>query len=33
MDAGHGGASGRFSRLKETAMVYSFLFSLVGIDK
>jgi oligopeptidase B len=24
MDAGHGGASGRFERIKETAIVYAF---------
>jgi len=28
MDAGHGGASGRFEALKETAMEYSFLLAL-----
>jgi oligopeptidase B len=31
MDAGHGGASGRFERYKETALVYAFLFKLLGI--
>jgi len=31
MDAGHGGASGRFESLKETALEYSFLFKLEGI--
>ncbi|GAA0874902.1 oligopeptidase B [Wandonia haliotis] len=30
MDAGHGGASGRFESLKETAKVYSFLLDLEG---
>ena len=28
MDAGHGGASGRFEAFKETAMEYAFLISL-----
>ena len=31
MDTGHGGASGRFERYKETAMEYAFLFQLEGI--
>ncbi len=30
MDAGHGGASGRFRALKETAMEYAFLLDLAG---
>ena len=30
MDAGHGGASGRFEALKETAREYSFLIDLEG---
>ena len=30
MDAGHGGASGRFRRNKETAMVYAFLIDLAS---
>jgi oligopeptidase B len=29
MDAGHGGASGRFEAYKETAMEYAFLISLL----
>ncbi len=33
METGHGGASGRFARFKETAMEYAWLFSLVGIKK
>jgi oligopeptidase B len=33
MDAGHGGASGRFEALKETAMDYAFLLSLEAIYK
>lgn len=33
MDAGHGGASGRFKRHKETALVYSFLLDLLGRAK
>jgi len=31
MDTGHGGASGRFEKYKETAMEYAFLFMLSGI--
>jgi len=30
MEAGHGGASGRFRRYKETAMEYAFMLDLVG---
>ena len=30
MDAGHGGASGRFERLKETALAYAFALKLAG---
>lgn len=33
MEAGHGGASGRFDYLKETALEYAFLFALEGISK
>ena len=33
MEAGHGGASGRFEGLKETALEYAFIFNLEGIDK
>ncbi len=33
MEAGHGGASGRFKRYKETALEYAFLLSLEGIEK
>lgn len=33
MDAGHGGASGRFEALKEVAKEYSFLLDLEGIEK
>jgi oligopeptidase B len=29
MDAGHGGASGRFRRHRETALTYAFLLDLV----
>jgi oligopeptidase B len=32
MDAGHGGASGRFDRLKETAMCYAFALNAVGLE-
>jgi oligopeptidase B len=30
MDAGHGGASGRFEALKETAKAYTFILDLEG---
>ncbi len=33
MDAGHGGASGRFEAIKEVAKEYSFLLDLEGIKK
>ncbi len=33
MEAGHGGASGRFEALKETALEYAFMFKLTGITK
>ncbi|MDO4880530.1 MAG: S9 family peptidase [Capnocytophaga sp.] len=33
MDAGHGGASGRFESLKEIAKEYAFLLDLEGINK
>ena len=33
MDTGHGGASGRFEKYKETAMEYAFLFQLEGISE
>lgn len=33
MDAGHGGASGRFKRQKETAMDYAFLLKMAGIKQ
>ena len=32
MEAGHGGASGRFRRLEETAFQYAFILRLAGID-
>jgi len=33
MESGHGGASGRFKRLKRTAQQYAFFFNLIGIEK
>jgi len=33
MDAGHGGASGRFDRLEEVALVYAFALQTVGLRK
>ncbi len=33
METGHGGASGRFDRYKETALEYVFMFDLIGITK
>ncbi|HAN78380.1 MAG TPA: oligopeptidase B [Bacteroidales bacterium] len=33
METGHGGASGRFKRFKETATDYAFLFHLAGIKE
>ncbi|MBR7517867.1 prolyl oligopeptidase family serine peptidase, partial [Mycobacterium tuberculosis] len=31
MDAGHGGAAGRFDRLKEVALVQAFALEVVGL--
>ncbi len=33
MEAGHGGASGRFRRLEETAFQFAFVLRLAGIDR
>ncbi|MFQ5876374.1 MAG: S9 family peptidase [Acidobacteriota bacterium] len=33
MDAGHGGASGRYERLKELAFEYAFLLSRLGVER
>lgn len=33
MEAGHGGASGRFERFKETALTYAFMFKILKILK
>ncbi len=32
MEAGHGGKSGRFQRLRETALFYAFMLDQIGID-
>ncbi len=31
IDAGHGGASGRFRQHEETALIYAFMLDLAGI--
>jgi oligopeptidase B len=33
MEAGHGGASGRFRRHKQTALIYAFMLDLLGIKQ
>lgn len=33
MDAGHGGASGRFKRFRETALEYAFILDLAGVKE
>ncbi|MEM7299433.1 MAG: prolyl oligopeptidase family serine peptidase, partial [Bacteroidota bacterium] len=33
MEAGHGGASGRFKRYKTTALQYAFLMDMEGINE
>jgi oligopeptidase B len=33
MEAGHGGVSGRFRRMKQTAMEYAFMLDLAGIKE
>jgi oligopeptidase B len=33
MDAGHGGASGRFERFRVTALEYAFILDLAGIKQ
>jgi oligopeptidase B len=33
MDAGHGGASGRYDALRERAIVYAFLLTQLGVEK
>jgi oligopeptidase B len=33
MEAGHGGASGRFQALKEYALEYAFIFQQLGIKE
>ena len=33
MDAGHGGASGRYDALRETAFLFAFILDQVGLAK
>jgi oligopeptidase B len=33
MEAGHGGASGRFKRYKQISLEYAFFFDLIGIEE
>ncbi len=33
MEAGHGGASGRFRRLRQTALEFAFILDLAGIKQ
>jgi len=33
MDAGHGGASGRYNRIKDTAFDFAFIFKILGISR
>ena len=33
MDSGHGGATGRYSRIKDVAFEYAFILNRVGLDK
>jgi oligopeptidase B len=33
MNAGHGGSSGRYDYLKETAFDYAFLLTQLGVEK
>jgi oligopeptidase B len=33
MDAGHGGASGRYDALRETALDYAFILGQMGIER
>jgi oligopeptidase B len=33
MESGHGGATGRYEGIKDTAFEFSFILNRVGIDK
>ena len=33
MESGHGGATGRYDRIKDTAFEYAFILNMVGINK
>jgi len=33
MDSGHGGATGRYGRIKDTAFEFAFILKCIGIEK